>query len=155
LERLGDRVVGACRKALAEANSLETRRRLQRLLDLQASETQRPSAERVRLSRALEALEVAGTDPARDLLAALAKGAPGAWLTRQAQAGRDRLDRRRLRNFFLGRPGVVVHCPPAGRGEQATSIDLIVDGAVVDLNRIPLPADTPIIDERLFREEAP
>jgi hypothetical protein len=27
-------------------------------------------------------------------------------------------------------------------------IDLIVDGDVVDLNRIPLPADTPIIDER-------
>jgi hypothetical protein len=27
-------------------------------------------------------------------------------------------------------------------------IDLIVDGNIVDLNRIPLPADTPIIDKR-------
>jgi hypothetical protein len=25
---------------------------------------------------------------------------------------------------------------------------LVVDGTVVDLNRIPLPGDTPIIDER-------
>ena len=29
-----------------------------------------------------------------------------------------------------------------------TFIELIVDGNVVDLNRIPLPADTQIIDER-------
>jgi hypothetical protein len=29
-----------------------------------------------------------------------------------------------------------------------TYIELIVDGHVVDLNRIPLPADTPIIDRR-------
>jgi hypothetical protein len=28
------------------------------------------------------------------------------------------------------------------------SIDLIVDGDAVDLNRIPLPANTPIIDDR-------
>jgi hypothetical protein len=27
-------------------------------------------------------------------------------------------------------------------------IELIVDGEIVDLNRIPLPPDTPIIDER-------
>jgi hypothetical protein len=27
-------------------------------------------------------------------------------------------------------------------------IELVVDGKVVDLNRIPLPADTPIIDAR-------
>jgi hypothetical protein len=27
-------------------------------------------------------------------------------------------------------------------------IELVVDGAIVDLNRIPLPADTPIVDER-------
>jgi hypothetical protein len=130
-------------------NSLEARRRLQRLLDQETSETQRPSAERVRLSRALGALELAGTAPARELLAALAKGAPAAWLTQQAQAGRERLDRRRLRNFFLGGPGVVVHCPPAGQADEPTYIDLVVDGDVVDLNRIPLPADTPIIDERL------
>ena len=29
-----------------------------------------------------------------------------------------------------------------------TYIELVVDGEIVDLNRIPLPPDTPIIDER-------
>ena len=52
-------------------------------------------------------------------------------------------------NFFLGGhiAGVVVHSPPLGQ-EDPTYIELVVDGEVVDLNRIPLPADTPIIDER-------
>ncbi|MFN0020514.1 MAG: hypothetical protein ACKVP0_19830 [Pirellulaceae bacterium] len=31
---------------------------------------------------------------------------------------------------------------------NATYIELVVDGEIVDLNRLPLPADTPIIDER-------
>ena len=31
---------------------------------------------------------------------------------------------------------------------RSTYIELVVDGTVVDLNRIPLPAGTPIIDER-------
>jgi hypothetical protein len=79
-------------------------------------------------------------------------------------------------NFFLGdnrKAGVVVHCPPAaqddktaergapttgGNGERgsrgmAYSIELVVDGKIVDLNRIPLPADTPIVDKRF--SEAP
>lgn len=79
-------------------------------------------------------------------------------------------------NFFLGdnrKAGVVVHCPPAaqddktaergapttgGNGERgsrgmAYSIELVVDGKTVDLNRIPLPADTPIVDKRF--SEAP
>jgi hypothetical protein len=72
-------------------------------------------------------------------------------------------------NFFLGeknKAGVVVHSPPVdqienpaapkgsgaanrnGRGLNETYIDLVVDGDIIDLNRIPLPADTPIIDER-------
>ena len=57
---------------------------------------------------------------------------------------------RRGPNFFLGgsKAGVVVHCPPAGQAEGPIYIDLIVDGDVVDLNRIPLPADTPITDGR-------
>jgi hypothetical protein len=37
---------------------------------------------------------------------------------------------------------------PRERWMYTTYIDLIVDGDVVDLNRIPLPADTPIIDQR-------
>jgi hypothetical protein len=63
--------------------------------------------------------------------------------------------------------GVVVHCPPGAPdhlanpeapipGQQnprvtwmnTSYIELVVDGDIVDLNRIPLPADTPIIDER-------
>jgi hypothetical protein len=63
--------------------------------------------------------------------------------------------------------GVLVHTPPlntdrrvfpeapmAGvvephmRWTNTNYIELVVDGNIVDLNRIPLPADTPIIDER-------
>jgi hypothetical protein len=74
----------------------------------------------------------------------------------------------RAPNFFLGehKAGVIVHSPPEGtntpeaplpsengrvRWMYTTYLELIVDGAIVDLNRIPLPADTPIIDER-FRD---
>jgi hypothetical protein len=73
---------------------------------------------------------------------------------------------------WLGRmeAGVIVHCPPAGTkpeivplGEgnniyrllRANYIELIVDGKVVDLNRIPLPADTPIIDKRFAERKEP
>jgi hypothetical protein len=59
----------------------------------------------------------------------------------------------------LGRidAGVFIHTPLAGTVdpanlERCTYIELIVDGKIVDLNRIPLPADTPIIDER-FKDE--
>ena len=74
-------------------------------------------------------------------------------------------------NFFLGekaKAGVVVHCPPEGQAKNPATleapisgvnnprerwmytnyIELVVDGQIVDLNRIPLPADTPIVDER-------
>ena len=76
----------------------------------------------------------------------------------------------RAPNFFLGqhiKAGVVVHCPPLGQADNpatpeapinstnmrerwlyTTYIELVVDGDIVDLNRIPLPADTPIIDQR-------
>ena len=77
----------------------------------------------------------------------------------------------RAPNFFLGekvKAGVVVHSPPLGQADNpatpeaplpgvtnakerwmyTTYIELIVDGDIVDLNRIPLPADTPIVDER-------
>jgi hypothetical protein len=71
---------------------------------------------------------------------------------------------------FLGaniKAGAVVHAPPAQTDQRAnpevplpgqrdpratwmwtTFLELVVDGEIVDLNRIPLPADTPIIDER-------
>ena len=34
------------------------------------------------------------------------------------------------------------------RRRARIDIELIVDGDIVDLNRIPLPTDTPIIDKR-------
>jgi hypothetical protein len=46
--------------------------------------------------------------------------------------------------------GVLIHCPPAGTDTGTTYIELVVDGRIVNLNRIPLPADTPIIDQRRF-----
>ena len=76
-------------------------------------------------------------------------------------------------DFFKVEPaGVAIYSPPVneapgpengvpitdaqkGDGEwrtKATYIELVVDGEIVDLNRIALPADTLIIDER-FKEE--
>ena len=75
--------------------------------------------------------------------------------------------------FMEIRPaGVVIHTPPTGRDQpgavgkpipgqsnprstwmNASFIELAVDGDVVDLNRIALPADTPIIDERFKVQE--
>jgi hypothetical protein len=74
-------------------------------------------------------------------------------------------------NFFLGhdsKAGVVVHCPPSGRNDKPagpeaqipgvtnermrwinkTFVELVTDGEIANLDRISLPADTPIIDER-------
>lgn len=57
-------------------------------------------------------------------------------------------------------PGVCIYTPPEGQApivdrktskgnwHQTIYIELIVDGEIIDLNRIQLPADTPIIDER-------
>lgn len=68
--------------------------------------------------------------------------------------------------FITVDAGVVIRSPPAGQDKQVhpeaptdstntrtrwmwtTYIELVVDGEIVDLNRISLPADTPIIDER-------
>jgi WD40 repeat protein len=49
--------------------------------------------EQLRMVRAVEVLERLGTGEARALLATLAQGAPGAWLTVQAQGSVQRLDR--------------------------------------------------------------
>lgn len=71
---------------------------------------------------------------------------------------------KRGRSFWTGKSnGVCIHTPPMGtkpvsakvsgkekpiRLEKTIYIELIVDGKIVDLNRIPLPPDTPIKDER-------
>lgn len=73
---------------------------------------------------------------------------------------------RRAPSFWLrdnATAGVCVHTPPTGEDpiadgkdakgnwEKTIYIEMIVDGEIIDLNCIPLPADTPIIDER-FKE---
>jgi WD40 repeat protein len=70
--------------------SLEVRRRLEQLLERIHGV---PSADRLRELRAIQTLEVMGTADACALLAAFAKGAPGAWLTREAQESLERLQR--------------------------------------------------------------
>lgn len=75
-------------------------------------------------------------------------------------------------NVYDLKAGVIVHAPPQGTDERAnparpsrggdlreqstwmwtTYIELVVDGETVDLNRIPLPPDTPIIDRRFDGE---
>jgi hypothetical protein len=62
--------------------------------------------------------------------------------------------------------GVCVHTPPegeapiadgskaGGRWERTIYLEVIVDGQMVDLNRIQLPPDTPIIDERFKDSKA-
>jgi hypothetical protein len=78
-------------------------------------------------------------------------------------------------DFMQIRPaGVLIHSPPAGHDKRAnpeaplrgqssvratwmwtTYIELVVDGHIVDLNRILLPPDTPIIDERFQNVPGP
>ena len=78
-------------------------------------------------------------------------------------------------DFFEILPaGVLIHSPPTDNDTRAnpevpiagvtnvrerwmntTYIELVVDGNIVDLNRIPLPSDTPIIDERFKQADRP
>jgi WD40 repeat protein len=80
------------RRVLEKKVSLELRRRVEALLE--TLENQPLSGEPLRSLRALMALEYAGTAAARQLLRALADGAPEARLTQEAKASLDRLARR-------------------------------------------------------------
>jgi RNA polymerase sigma factor (sigma-70 family) len=92
LKALAEHAVPALRKALAGKPSLESRRRLEALLD--RLDSANLSAETVRQIRAVEALECVGNPEARRLLAQLAAGPPTMHLTREAQASMGRLARR-------------------------------------------------------------
>jgi hypothetical protein len=96
LEKFGEAALHALRTALAAKPVLDTRRRLEQLIDKQEREDWAPSPERLRTLRALEVLERAGTPEARRVLEALTRGAPGARLTREAQAAQERLSGRPL-----------------------------------------------------------
>jgi WD40 repeat protein len=92
LEKMGDAILPALRGALARKPSLEAQKRLERLVE--HLESAPLTAEKVRETRAVEALERIGTVEARHTLAALAKGTPGARLTREARESLERLTRR-------------------------------------------------------------
>jgi hypothetical protein len=77
----------ALRKALTGQPSLELRRRVQKLLEQLAGA---PSGAQLQALRAIEMLERIGTADARHVLEQLAKGAPGARLTREARASLSR-----------------------------------------------------------------
>lgn len=89
LEKLGPLIEPWLEDKLQERPSLELRMRLERLLERLGGAELTP--EDLRASRAMEALVGIGTRDARTVLEILAKGAPGARLTRQAKAAIQRL----------------------------------------------------------------
>jgi WD40 repeat protein len=91
LHKLGELAEPACHKALAAQPTLETRRRLKCLLDDITQHQWHLTPESLRQVRAIEVLERIGTPEARALLETLARGAPGARLTREVRAAVQRL----------------------------------------------------------------
>lgn len=85
---LGDRASPAMREALRNKPLLETRKRLEDLI--QRVEKKVLSADELRIVRAIDVLERQGSAEARTLLKTLAAGAPGALLTREARAALNR-----------------------------------------------------------------
>jgi hypothetical protein len=92
LSRLGELIEPIAKNALAGKVPLETRRRLQGLL--QAIPIIPPTPDDLRQLRAVQALELINSPEARSLLQALAKGDPGARQTREAMESLDRLAKR-------------------------------------------------------------
>ena len=90
LEKLGEPAYPALRTALEAKPLLETRQRLEQLL--QGLEGW--SRERLRSHRALEVLEYIGTPEARHALRDVAAGSPEARLTQEAKATLARLSKR-------------------------------------------------------------
>jgi WD40 repeat protein len=93
LEKLGELAVPALQKVLTgqPTPTLEFRRRAEPMVARLIGGAL--NAEQVRLMRALEVLERSGTPAARHLLELLAKGAPGALVTRKAQESLERIAR--------------------------------------------------------------
>jgi RNA polymerase sigma factor (sigma-70 family) len=88
LEQMGASIEPALRQALERKPLLEVRRRIEKVLEKVAGST----GERLRLLRALEAIEQMDTPEARRLLDKLASGDPRAWMTQEARHSRSRLD---------------------------------------------------------------
>jgi hypothetical protein len=88
LSGLGEAARAALSDALAKKPSAEARRRIKELLDALDGPA---NSERVRLIRAVEVLESAGTPEARRVLKRLTAGEPKALLTGEAKAALGRL----------------------------------------------------------------
>lgn len=91
LTAYGEQAIPAYRKALGGKPSLESRRRLDDLLEKAQQTWWAASGERLRSLRAIEAVELAGTAEAHELLERLAAGAAEARLTEEAKAALKRL----------------------------------------------------------------
>jgi WD40 repeat protein len=89
LLQLGEQIVPVVDKALAANPPLETKQRLEDLRGILTGTVLQ--GERLRAYRAVEVVELIGTAEARQLLQALADGAPDALLTKSARAALKRL----------------------------------------------------------------
>jgi len=83
LKEMGEEAEAGLLKALANKPPLEVFRRIEDLLQAMKGDV---PPQKLRMLRGLEVLEQIGTAEARQVLEALAKGAPEAWLTKEAQA---------------------------------------------------------------------
>jgi hypothetical protein len=92
LSALGTPAAPQLRQALAKAGDVDLRLRL--FVVLRAMDSTGASPEQLRTLRALEVLERIRTAEAKELLGALAKGVPDAYLTQQAKASLARVNRR-------------------------------------------------------------
>jgi hypothetical protein len=94
LQEAGTAAAGALRKALEHPASNEVRRRVTVLLERIDRGEAVPSAEDLRLLRAVRALELIGTAEASEVLTTLAVGAPDADLAQEARQAVERLRKR-------------------------------------------------------------
>jgi WD40 repeat protein/beta-lactamase regulating signal transducer with metallopeptidase domain len=92
LVKAGEQVVPSLQKVLASQPTIETRKRVEELVEKLTGGTL--TGEQLRFVRSVETLERIGTPEARQLLQTLSQGAPGALTTRQAQEALDRLQKR-------------------------------------------------------------
>lgn len=91
LERLGELAVPQLKKALGGNPALDLKQRVEALL--QKAAARKLQGDPLREVRAVEVLELAATPEAKQALEALAKGAAGARLTREATAALSRLSK--------------------------------------------------------------
>jgi hypothetical protein len=98
LTKLGETIAQALHATAEKPPSAEVARQVKDLLEKLKIEKKTPSAERIRILRAVEVLERIGTSDARRILARLAEGATEAQQTQEAKASLQRLAQRDKRS---------------------------------------------------------